>query len=89
MKRLIAAGLMFGNLVEVSSAALVERTNRAMKHLTGKTTAPHPHPLPTRGRGGPGLHCRVRLRTVAASPPTPPLPLVGRGWGALGAGRAP
>ena len=39
MKRLIASGLMFGNLVEVSSPALVERYNRALKHLTGKTTA--------------------------------------------------
>ncbi len=39
MKRLIAAGLMFGNLIEVSSPALVERYNRALKHLTGKTTA--------------------------------------------------
>jgi hypothetical protein len=39
MKRLISAGLMFGNLVEVSSPALIERYNRAMKHLTGKTTA--------------------------------------------------
>lgn len=39
MKRLIEKGLMFGNLVEVSSPALVERYNRALKHLTGKTTA--------------------------------------------------
>ncbi len=38
MKRLITAGLMFGNLIEVSSPALVERYNRALKHLTGKTT---------------------------------------------------
>ncbi len=38
MNRLIAAGLMFGNLVEISSPALVERYNRALKHLTGKTT---------------------------------------------------
>jgi hypothetical protein len=38
MKRLIAHGLMFGNLIEVSSPALVERYNRALKHLTGKTT---------------------------------------------------
>ena len=29
---------MFGNLIEVSSPALIERYNRAMKHLTGKTT---------------------------------------------------
>ena len=38
MKRLIQRGLMFGNLVEVSSPALVERYNRALKHLAGKTT---------------------------------------------------
>ncbi len=38
MKRLISAGLMFGNLIEISSPALVERYNRALKHLTGKTT---------------------------------------------------
>ena len=35
MKRLIQRGLMFGNLIEVSSPALVERYNRALKHLTG------------------------------------------------------
>jgi hypothetical protein len=39
MKRLIEKGLMFGNLVEVSSPALVERYNRALQHLTGRTTA--------------------------------------------------
>jgi len=39
MKQLIQRGLMFGNLVEVSSSVLVERYNRALKHLTGKTTA--------------------------------------------------
>lgn len=39
MKRLISKGLMFGNLVEISSPQLVERYNRALKHLTGKTTA--------------------------------------------------
>jgi hypothetical protein len=39
MKRLIEKGLMFGNLFEVSSSALVDRYNRALKHLTGKTTA--------------------------------------------------
>ena len=39
MKRLIEKGLMFGNLVPVNSPALVERYNRALKHLTGKTTA--------------------------------------------------
>ena len=38
MKRLIAKGLMFGNLVEVSSPQLVDRYNRALKHLTGKET---------------------------------------------------
>ena len=38
MKRLIAKGLMFGNLVPVDSPALVERYNRALKSLTGKTT---------------------------------------------------
>ncbi|HMO06926.1 MAG TPA: hypothetical protein PKD10_04660 [Paracoccaceae bacterium] len=38
MKRLIQKGLMFGNLVEVSSPALVERYNRALRHLTGRTT---------------------------------------------------
>ncbi|TKZ19433.1 hypothetical protein FAP39_11105 [Shimia litoralis] len=38
MKRLIQRGLMFGNLIEVSSSVLVERYNRALKHLTGKTT---------------------------------------------------
>jgi len=39
MKRLISKGLMFGNLIEVASPALVERYNRALMHLTGKTTA--------------------------------------------------
>jgi hypothetical protein len=38
MKRLIQSGLMFGNLIHVDSPALVERYNRALKHLTGKTT---------------------------------------------------
>lgn len=38
MKRLIEKGLMFGNLVEVSSPQLVERYNRALKHLAGKET---------------------------------------------------
>ncbi|WP_108482867.1 DUF6638 family protein [Oceaniglobus ichthyenteri] len=38
MKRLIEKGLMFGGLIEVSSPALIERYNRALKHLTGKTT---------------------------------------------------
>lgn len=38
MIRLIRLGLMFGNLIPVTSPALVERYNRALKHLTGKTT---------------------------------------------------
>ncbi len=38
MERLISSGLMFGNLFHVASPALVERYNRALKHLTGKQT---------------------------------------------------
>lgn len=38
MKRLISRGLMFGNLIEVSSPQLVARYNRALKALTGKET---------------------------------------------------
>ena len=38
MHRLIEKGLMFGNLVRVDSPILVERYNRALKHLTGKKT---------------------------------------------------
>ncbi len=38
MKRLIEKGLMFGNLIEVSSPALVDRYKRAMKHLCGRET---------------------------------------------------
>ncbi len=38
MKRLIKSGLMFGNLIHISSPALVERYNRALIHLTGKET---------------------------------------------------
>ena len=38
MHRLIKRGLMFGNLIEVASPVLVERYNRALRHLTGKTT---------------------------------------------------
>ena len=38
MNRLIRHGLMFGNLFHVSSPALVDRYNRALQHLTGKTT---------------------------------------------------
>nr|WP_321250472.1 DUF6638 family protein [uncultured Ruegeria sp.] len=39
MIRLIEKGLMFGNLVHISSPALVGRYNRALQHLAGKTTA--------------------------------------------------
>ncbi len=39
MRRLIEKGLMFGNLVPVTSAQLVGRYNRALKSLTGKETA--------------------------------------------------
>ncbi|NOD94841.1 hypothetical protein GS636_18765 [Ruegeria sp. HKCCD4884] len=39
MIRLIEKGLMFGNLVHISSPALVERYNRALQHLAGKATA--------------------------------------------------
>lgn len=39
MKRLIEKGLMFGNLVPVNGAGLIERYNRALQSLTGKTTA--------------------------------------------------
>ncbi|MEQ9261357.1 MAG: hypothetical protein RIG84_19895 [Roseovarius sp.] len=39
MRRLIKSGLMFGNLIHVASPALVERYNRALKHLTGRETA--------------------------------------------------
>ena len=38
MMRLIRAGLMYGNLYEVRSPAMVERYNRALEHLTGKRT---------------------------------------------------
>lgn len=38
MMRLVRNGLMFGNLVEVNSAAIVGRYNRALKHLIGKET---------------------------------------------------
>jgi len=36
--RLVKNGLMFGNLVEVKSPALVERYNRALKHLIDRET---------------------------------------------------
>lgn len=38
MMRLVKRGLMFGNLIEVASPALVGRYNRALKHLIGKET---------------------------------------------------
>jgi len=38
MMRLLKYGLMFGNLVEVASPALVGRYNRALKHLIDKET---------------------------------------------------
>ncbi|KNG93842.1 DUF6638 family protein [Pseudaestuariivita atlantica] len=38
MHRLIKHGLMFGNLVHVTSPVLVERYNRALEHLTGRRT---------------------------------------------------
>jgi len=38
MKRLIEKGLMFGNLVHVTSAPLIERYNRALKALSGRWT---------------------------------------------------
>ena len=38
MKRLIEKGLMFGNLVPVTSPVLVDRYNRALRHLTGRET---------------------------------------------------
>ena len=39
MHRLIEKGLMFGNLIRVDSAVLVERYNRALKHLIGRETS--------------------------------------------------
>ena len=39
MKLLIEKGLMFGNLFEVGTPALVERYNRALEKLTGRRTA--------------------------------------------------
>lgn len=38
MHRLIEKGLMFGNLIRVDSPVLVERYNRALKHLSGRIT---------------------------------------------------
>ncbi|MBJ2152306.1 DUF6638 family protein [Paracoccus sp. IB05] len=39
MKRLIEKGLMYGNLIEVSSPQLVARYNRALKALIGRETS--------------------------------------------------
>ncbi|WP_421979548.1 DUF6638 family protein [Roseibium sp.] len=39
MMRLVKHGLMYGNLVEVTSPSMVNRYNRALEHLTGKRTA--------------------------------------------------
>jgi hypothetical protein len=39
MHRLIEKGLMFGNLIRVDSPVQIDRYNRALRHLTGKTTA--------------------------------------------------
>lgn len=38
LKRLIQRGLMFADLIHVDSPALVDRYNRALEHLTGRTT---------------------------------------------------
>ncbi len=38
MMRLVRKGLMYGNLFEVTSPSMVSRYNRALQHLTGKTT---------------------------------------------------
>jgi len=38
MIHLIQRGLMFGNLIHIESPALIERYNRALKHLTQKQT---------------------------------------------------
>ena len=38
MIHLIQRGLMFGNLIHVQSAALIERYNRALKHLANHQT---------------------------------------------------
>ncbi len=39
MHRLIEKGLMFGNLIRVDSPVLIERYNRALKHLSGRETS--------------------------------------------------
>jgi len=38
MMRLVKHGLMYGNLLEVTSPSMVSRYNRALEHLTGKRT---------------------------------------------------
>lgn len=38
MMRLVKHGLMYGNLLEVTSPSMVARYNRALEHLTGKRT---------------------------------------------------
>jgi hypothetical protein len=38
MIHLIQRGLMFGNLIHIASPALIERYNRALKHLTNHQT---------------------------------------------------
>lgn len=38
MKHLLTRGLMYGNLVPVNTPVWVERYNRALNHLTGRTT---------------------------------------------------
>lgn len=38
MMRFLKAGLMFGNLYEVSSPAMVERYNLALDYFIGKRT---------------------------------------------------
>ena len=83
MKRLIEKGLMFGNLIEVSSPALIERYNSALHCAVGFRTTPHPRPLPTWGRGGVGSLGWASASAVL-SPPSPMWG--GLGWGAVGPG---
>ena len=78
MKRLVEKGLMFGNLIEVSSPAVILRNSRASHGAVGFRTTPLPRPLPTWGRGGDGF---VGLGVVLAVL-SPPSPL----WGGLGRG---
>ena len=78
MKRLVEKGLMFGNLIEVSSPAVILRNSRASHGAVEFRTTPLPRPLPTRGRGG---YRPVRVCSVSARL-APPSPL----WGGLGRG---